>query len=68
MTHFCFEYACAEGGAHLPIVLALCLPEPYLEAPGRKEKEEERIMPSLVATTSALAHTHKDCVHALTSD
>ena len=57
---------CAQRGrAHLPIVQALRLPEPTkktnlravtcMEEERKKEEEEERIMPSLVATTSALA-------------
>ena len=35
---------------------------------GKKKKGRRRIMPSLVATTSALAHTHNVCAHALQSD
>ena len=53
-----------RGHAHLPIVQALRLPEPTKKPNLRavtcveeERKKEERIMPSLVATTSALART-----------
>ena len=48
-------YACAEEGAHLPIAHTLCQPEPSMWK--ERKKEGRRIMPSLVATTSALACT-----------
>ena len=39
------------------------LGEKYVEG----KKEEERIMPNLVNTTSALAHTHNVFAHAICS-
>ena len=35
------EYACAEGGAHLPIAHALRLPEPTKKEGKRRKKKKE---------------------------
>ena len=66
-NHSEVKYACAEGGAYLPIAHALHLPEPTktvsrrfapvlwppsdLEVVEGKKEKKEKIMPILVATT-----------------